>query len=122
MPAFYFASIVKHGLTPTAEIVGQLSLSYSQRHQNQKKDLTRSWESTIAIIKSFYELSVDEVADLTKWAILYEYPIPRRSKRIDVVILSPRVVYVVECKIGASDYSPADERQLIDYCLDLRDF
>jgi len=122
MPAFFTASLAEHDSIPVAEIVGNLSLCYSGQYQNQKKDLTRSWDATVPLIKSFYQRCVNQIADLDRWAVLYEYPIPRRSKRIDVVLLSPRVIFIVECKIGADEYSPADERQLQDYCLDLRDF
>lgn len=122
MTAFYSASFEEHNRTPVPEIVGNLSLYYSEHYQNQKKDLTRSWESTIPILKSFYTHGLHLISDLNQWTILYEYSIPRRSKRIDVVILSPRVIYVIECKIGATDYALADQRQVEDYCFELRDF
>lgn len=122
MPAFYSSTLEKHHDTPTAEVVGELSLSYKEQHQNQKKDLTRSWDSSVALVKNFYERGSHRLSELGQWTILYEYPIPRRSKRIDIVLLSPRVIYVIECKIGANDFLLADERQLLDYCFDLRDF
>lgn len=122
MAAFYSLSLEKHNSISDSEIIGKLSQEYSQRYQNQKKDLTRSWGLTIPIVRRLYQDNAGRIADLDEWYVLYEYSIPRRSKRIDVVLLSPRAIYVIECKIGSAEYSPADERQLKDYCLDLRDF
>lgn len=122
MPAFYSARFAEQNSTSAAEIVGQLSLTYKNHYQNQKKDLTRSWEYTVPFMQRLYRQSAIRITDLSDWRILYEYPIPRRSKRIDVVLLSPRVVYVIEIKMGANDFSPADDRQVRNYCLDLRDF
>jgi hypothetical protein len=51
-----------------------------------------------------------------------EYPIPRRSKRIDVVLIANGIVMVLEFKCGATTYGRDAIHQVDDYCLDLRDF
>lgn len=53
---------------------------------------------------------------------MLEYPIARREKRIDVVLTIRSAIIVVEFKNGRDSYQRADEEQLLDYCLDLRDF
>jgi hypothetical protein len=57
-----------------------------------------------------------------EWGILLEYPIPRRAKRIDAVVIANNIVFVIEFKDNESEYKKAYIRQLEDYCLDLRDF
>ena len=57
-----------------------------------------------------------------EWALVLEYPIPRRGKRIDAVLLAGRLVIVLEFKCGVRHYSREAIDQLEDYCLDLRDF
>ena len=56
------------------------------------------------------------------WHLLLEYPIPRRGKRIDAVILAGDLILVVEFKCGARKYDREARIQVEDYCLDLRDF
>jgi hypothetical protein len=122
MPAFYAASLLEHSTTPIETIVGKVTIQYGSRHVDQKGDLTRSWESTIKIVNAFYTANAQSIPDLDKWTVLYEYPIPRREKRIDVVLLSEFVVYVIEIKAGQSNFLPTDVRQVVEYALDLRDF
>ena len=54
--------------------------------------------------------------------ILFEYSIPRLSKRIDVVLLLRNIVFALEFKVGASSYLQADAEQVMDYALDLKYF
>ena len=49
---------------------------------------------------------------------MLEYPIARREKRIDVVLIAGTIIIVIEFKAGQEN----GEDQLMDYCLDLRDF
>ena len=63
-----------------------------------------------------------QVPSAGDWALLIEYGIPRRQRRIDVVLLADTVVFVLEFKVGATSYSRADLWQAEDYALDLRDF
>jgi hypothetical protein len=122
MPAFYIDTLGRHATIPTSEIVGKLSIAYSFLHHDQKQDLTQSWQTTADIIKEFFLSNRGNIEGLERWSILYEYPIPRREKRIDAVLLSDRIVYVVEFKVGQNKYSPIDIRQVEEYCFDLRDF
>lgn len=56
------------------------------------------------------------------WYLLLEYRIPRRSKRIDCVVLTGSAVLVIEFKVGAQHADRAARWQAEDYMLDLRDF
>ena len=54
--------------------------------------------------------------------IVFEYSIPRLGKRIDVVLLLHGIVFVLEFKVGATDYLRQDLEQVWDYALDLKNF
>ena len=54
--------------------------------------------------------------------IVFEYSIPRLGKRIDVVILLRGIVFVIEFKVGKTDYLQSDMEQVMDYALDLKNF
>ena len=54
--------------------------------------------------------------------IFMEFPIPRMGKRIDVILISGPVLYVLEYKVGARKYAKAAINQVTDYALDLKNF
>ncbi len=122
MAAFYYNSISNHHLTATSDIVGTISLAYSDHHLDQKQQQTKTWADTVEIVKEFFAKTARKISDLENWGLLYEYKIPRRAKRIDVVLLSKNLIFVLEVKNHQDSFNSADIAQLEDYCLDLRDF
>lgn len=55
-------------------------------------------------------------------SIHFEYSIPRMGKRIDVVIVDLNVIFVLEFKVGQTDFLASDFDQVWDYALDLKNF
>lgn len=55
-------------------------------------------------------------------SIYFEYSIPRMGKRIDVVLLIGPVIFVLEFKIGETDFTLHAKDQVFDYALDLKNF
>lgn len=76
-----------------------------------------AWKGEIAIIKQV--LSPFRGKD---GRIIFEYDIPRLSKRIDVVLLLDGIVFCLEFKVGESQILEADVDQVLDYALDLKNF
>lgn len=54
--------------------------------------------------------------------IYFEYAIPRMGKRIDTVIVDQHVIFVIEFKVGQTEFLGADIDQVWDYALDLKNF
>ena len=54
--------------------------------------------------------------------VYFEYSIPRMGRRIDVVLLIEHVIFVLEFKVGAHDFSAYAVDQVLDYALDLSNF
>lgn len=54
--------------------------------------------------------------------VYLEFDIPRLGRRVDAVALIKHVVFVVEFKVGAVVFLPADLDQVVDYALDLKHF
>lgn len=54
--------------------------------------------------------------------MLLEYPIPRRQKRLDAVLLASDVIFCLEFKTRDKTHSLQSQRQVEDYALDLHDF
>jgi hypothetical protein len=55
-------------------------------------------------------------------AIHFEFAIPRMGRRIDVLLLIGPVIFVLEFKVGAREYSAHGLDQVCDYALDLKNF
>jgi len=54
--------------------------------------------------------------------IFLEYVVPRIGSRIDAVVILGGAIVVIEFKVGAEDFERADENQVWDYALDLKNF
>jgi hypothetical protein len=54
--------------------------------------------------------------------IYFEFVVPRIGKRIDVVLVLDRVVFVLEFKVGEELYARSAIDQVWDYALDLKNF
>lgn len=76
-----------------------------------------AWRDEIRLLKE--ELSNPAFQD---WFIILEYEIPRRSRRPDVILLSPTTIFVLEFKIGSDSWDSASRWQVNSYARDLRDF
>lgn len=119
MPAFYINTINAFLKDNTEHIIGKLTYQsglagfYQQVHKQ-----TLSWSDEILIFKSAFTTLLSQTAGPSDWGILLEYPIARREKRIDAVIITGSAILVIEFKAGKEN----GDDQLMDYCLDLRDF
>jgi len=123
MPAHYVKSISRF-LDDSAEtIIGGLSVAASSKGFYQHlHSQTKSWEEQIDSLKGAFLEIVSKGYVVRDWYILLEYPIPRREKRIDTVVLTEKSILVIEYKCGAKIFDLAAKLQVEDYCLDLRDF
>jgi hypothetical protein len=123
MGAFYSTSIINFIDEANTSIVGSLTIKsgLSGFHQ-QMHSQTLSWDEEINILKSAFKQLLNQHPHIAQFGVLLEYPIARRDKRIDAVILANATIIIVEFKVGKTEYSNVDRDQLLDYCLDLRDF
>ncbi|NPD65716.1 DUF2075 domain-containing protein [Lichenicola cladoniae] len=78
----------------------------------------RAWDAQAAILRD----ALCRLSDIGQWRVLLEFEIPRLGGRIDVVLLSPKAIHVLEFKVGAERFDAAAHDQLEGYALDLQDF
>lgn len=57
-----------------------------------------------------------------KGSIYFEYSIPRMGKRIDVVVITGSTIFILEFKVGESEFHSYAIDQVWDYALDLKNF
>ena len=113
MTRSYYSNTIQNFLIENEiSILGHLSSNHKNRTLEELQK--NAWMDQIRILKS--ELFGFE------GQIYFEFVIPRMGKRVDNIIIINDTVFVVEFKVGASDYDSTSINQVIDYTLDLKNF
>jgi hypothetical protein len=109
--AWYAASIADFTESSSHAVLGQIAA-------NSGYDITtaqrNAWLEEIGFLQQ-------HLARITG-AVFLEFSIPRMGRRIDAVVLVGPVVFVIEFKVGALDFTQAHYEQVWDYALDLKNF
>ena len=74
-----------------------------------------AWIEEIKILKR-------ELSSFKDGYIMLEYTIPRMGKRVDAVIIYAGIIFLLEFKVGNSQYQTRTDNQVLDYALDLKNF
>ena len=122
MPAFYKDIVSDFLKNPSQNISGQLSESVIRSFSGDESLQLAAWKEQIELLKSSLREAAKENDAVNSWGILFEYPMLRLQRRLDIVLLAGRTVVVIEFKVGAASYGSTDFRQVEDYALDLRVF
>jgi len=109
---YYYSDTIKSFLNKsTEEVIGSITLSnYFDSTLNQNK----AWEQQILILQTALH-GFDGT-------LYFEFSIPRMGKRIDCLLIIEQVVFVIEFKVGETQYLKFNEDQVWDYALDLKNF
>jgi len=108
---YYSDSITTFLSTSTNEILGTLTRNSGFAIEQTQRD---AWLEEIHILQG----RLSGMAG----SIYFEYAIPRMGKRIDVVLLVGSVIFVLEFKVGETEFSSYALNQVWDYALDLKNF
>jgi hypothetical protein len=110
----YGASIAQFLAEDPQLIVGALTTWYSFAVDPAQK---AAWLEQISILKDLLRPYAT-----SEGALFFEYDIPRLGLRVDTVLVLEHELFVLEFKVGASDYSRNAIDQVWDYALDLKNF
>jgi hypothetical protein len=122
MPAYYRSSVAQFIAEEPQAVVGKLHTKYAEDgFAQQYLSQTRAWVELVPLLQGEMRNLVKQAPGAGYWAILLEFPLYRLQRRVDVVVLTSSAI-VVEAKVGEDRFLPSDERQVEEYCLDLRDF
>lgn len=111
--AYYSAALSDFIRHDPEHILGVLASRHQFALEGTQRD---AWLAQIAILKR------QAPAFGVDGHILFEYSIPRVGKRVDVVLLTNGVVFVLEFKVGAKRHTSHAVDQAHDYALDLKNF
>ena len=110
---FYSDTISTFLDKPQETILGELATNNSFNLETSQRD---AWVQEISILK--YILT--ELGSAGQ--VFFEYSIPRLGKRIDVVLLIGPVIFLLEFKVGETEFQSHAIDQVWDYGLDLKNF
>ncbi len=108
---YYSDSIENFQKKSTEQIIGQITLlNQFDSTSNQNK----AWKEQILILKA----CLNEFSGM----LFFEFSIPRMGKRIDCLLIIKSVVFIIEFKVGETEYLSHNVDQVYDYALDLKNF
>lgn len=109
--AWYSSAISEFLQSTTESVLGGLAANADFTILSAQRT---AWVEEIRILRS-------ALRDLSGTLFL-EFNIPRMGRRIDVVLLTGPVVFVIEFKVGEKNFERAAVDQVWDYALDLKNF
>jgi hypothetical protein len=109
--AYYSNTILNFLKTAPTEIIGGLA---------QKNDFSLEQTQRDAWLEEIHLLQ--KVLSRFQGSIYFEYSIPRMGKRIDVLLIIGAVIFVLEFKVGETEFPAYAIDQVWDYALDLKNF
>lgn len=109
--AWYAASLDAFRASSTQEILGVLATSSGFAVLETQRD---AWIGQIEFLR-------ERLRGL-EGALFFEFSVPRMGRRIDVVLLTAGIVFVIEFKVGATTFDTSAIDQAWDYALDLKNF
>lgn len=111
---YYYSDSITDFLTrSTNEISGALSCAYTS---DINKQTSNSWQEEIETLQK----SLAKYAN--RGSVYFEYNIPRMGRRVDVIALIDRIVFVLEYKTAEQKFSHEASTQVWDYAIDLKNF
>lgn len=123
MTAYFRSSIGQYLAIPDESVSDRLNRAYSKDgYVTQYTSAIVAWGGTLIALRRELKKLLQISPGAENWQVLLEYPLYRLRRRIDAVIISPRLVFVLELKTGATGFSSQDRRQAEEYAQDLRDF
>jgi len=113
MTRSYYSNTISEFLTDDSDkILGQLTRNHSFAADPLQRN---AWIKQIEILKS-------ELPIFKHGQIYFEFSIPRMGKRVDNILIIDDFIFVMEFKVGDTEYQKYAIEQTVDYCLDLQNF
>ena len=110
--SYYSARIREFVVEKPETLLGKLMVSDEFSTTDLQKN---AWRKEIDILQ-------DQLRSVENGDIAFEYTIPRMGHRIDVVCIIHGLIFLLEFKVGDSEYRKSTADQVMDYALDLKYF
>jgi hypothetical protein len=112
--AWWSSSLCSFRQQSDGGIVERLNLRWVEGNYTARANQLPVWRDAVNALRSATSGMPDH------WQLLLEYPLLRLGRRLDAVLLTDGVIFVMEFK--TNEFSRSGRTQAEDYALDLRDF
>ena len=90
MASFYRATVEEFLAQTNEQLLARLATGYANRgYTAQYTDQTLTWERDLESLRATLAKCVSGSPYALSWGLLLEFSIPRKERRIDVVLLEP---------------------------------
>jgi len=121
MTCYFESSIAGFFETSPGEVLAQLTLHHAaDGFAEMRSEVPLTWWDDIGSLRTALGAVVSEDADAARWQLVLEFTIPRKLKRLDVVLVTSGPILLLECKTG--DANSEARRQIEQYALLLHYF
>lgn len=110
--AYYEANVQDFLVADESAILGELTLQHGFALEHQQK---YAWQTQIQLLRHC-------LLPTLLGHIYFEFSIPRMGKRVDTILVTGGVIFVIEFKVGAQIFDRNAIEQVHDYALDLKNF
>jgi hypothetical protein len=106
-----------------SEVLGALTAGNAREGFSElESEQIEAWQEEIVWLRVQLAELCRKYPQAATWGLLLEFPIPRRQRRIDAVLLAGGLIFVLEFKSGTSGSAWSSASQAEDYALDLAYF
>jgi hypothetical protein len=121
MPSYFRTSLKSFLETDEATILAKLTLAYANSgFAKMQTDTPITWWDDLASLSQVATELTSINPSASEWQILLEFSVPRKERRLDVVLLTGAEIILLECKRGAATIDAM--RQVEEYALLLHYF
>ena len=104
MPAYYKNSLNGFLQDKNETILNNLTSNYANDGFYQLLGTQiKSWEASLPVINDVLVNLYQQGSNAGTWGVLLEYPLYRLRKRIDLMLISRKQLYIIELKMGATE-------------------
>ncbi|MDE1178827.1 MAG: DUF2075 domain-containing protein [Edaphobacter sp.] len=121
MASFYFSTAAQFLSESFDTLLARLSTAYAHEgFTAQFVDQTLTWERDLRSLRQTLGECMQQSATATGWGVVLEFDVPRKARRIDVVVLVRDTIVIVEAK--TSEAGAGAKQQAETYALLLHYF
>jgi hypothetical protein len=121
MAAYFHSTVDAFLRTTPSEVLSKLTLSYSaDGFSEMRTDTPVAWWDDMESLRFAMHQLILARPEAATWQLLLEFSIPRKMKRLDVVLVTADAIVILECKTGL--ITSEARRQVEDYALLLHYF
>lgn len=121
MASYLRTSVAAFLCASPAKVLASLTLAYAaDGFSEMRTELVQTWWGDLDLLRVALGRVVNAQQEAASWDLLLEFCIPRKLKRIDIVLLTRKGIVIFECKTGVPGMDA--NRQVEEYALLLHYF